>query len=197
MGVRALRRAVFLDRDGVLNRAIMRGGRPFPPAGIAELELVPNALQALELLRERDFLTIVVTNQPDVARGTQTQAAVEAINAYIAVELPLDAMYVCYHDNEDACACRKPKPGLVQRASKEHGIDVGSSYLIGDRYKDIDCGSRAGCRTILIDYGYAEPKGNVMPDFTVTTLIGAVHTIIAEERKSHEYALRIESQDIR
>src|SRR5262249_39432347 len=112
-----LRRAVFLDRDGVLNRAIVRNGTPHPPATLAELEIAPDASRALDDLKAAGFLLIGVTNQPDVARGNQSRAVVESINAALLASLPLQEILVCYHDDGDGCDCRKPRPGLLFQGS--------------------------------------------------------------------------------
>ena len=112
------RPAAFLDRDGVLNRSIVRDGKPYPPASLAELEIVPEALDALTDLKAAGFLLPVVTNQPDAARGTQTTENIDAINARLAEALPLDGIYVCFHAQDGECECRKPKPGLLLQAAQ-------------------------------------------------------------------------------
>jgi D-glycero-D-manno-heptose 1,7-bisphosphate phosphatase len=172
------RRAVFLDRDGVLNRALLRGGRPVPPSSIAELDIVPGAASALQELRAAGYLLIVVSNQPDVARGRQTREAVELINAKLKQELPLDEIRVCYHDDADGCACRKPSPGMLREAAAEHGISLEHSFMVGDRWRDIEAGERAGTRTIFIDHHYDErrPSG---AHAVVATLVDAVRWILS------------------
>ncbi len=173
------RRAVFLDRDGVLNRAIVRNGKPYPPAALRELEIVPDAPAALRALKAAGSLLIGVTNQPDVARGTQRREVVDAINAALLAGLPLDEMLVCYHDDGDGCACRKPSPGLLIEAAARHGIDLSGSFMIGDRWKDIEAGRRAGCATILIGHGYAEAgPGGGPPDYTAHSLADAAAWIL-------------------
>jgi len=150
------RRGVFLDRDGVLNRAIVRDGKPYPPANLGELEILPDSAAACRDLHQAGFLLIVITNQPDVARGQQIRENVEAVNAMLQDVLPLDDIKVCYHDDSDNCECRKPKPGLVLKAAEEWNIDLLNSFVIGDRWKDIAAGSSAGCKTIFIDRNYSE-----------------------------------------
>ena len=174
-------RAVFLDRDGVVNRAMVRDGKPYPPASLEELEIVPGAREALGRLKDRGFELVVVTNQPDVARGTTARGTVEALNARIAAELPIDEFRVCYHDSGDGCDCRKPRPGLIIAAARERGINRGESYMIGDRWRDIEAGRAAGCTTIFIDYGYDErrPEGS---DHVVRSLDEAVAIIIEQGR---------------
>jgi transaldolase len=179
MGVNPLtRRAVFLDRDGVINRAFVRDGRPYPPASPAELEVLPGVAAALNRLRAAGFHLVVVTNQPDVARGVQTPAAVEALHAALMAQLPLDEFRVCYHDNSDHCDCRKPAPGLLLAAARDGGLDLAASFLVGDRWRDIEAGQRAGCQTIFIDYGYSEPQSQA-PDARVASLSQAADFILA------------------
>lgn len=159
MGIdRAVKRAVFLDRDGVLNASVVRNGTPHPPASVAEMEILPGVPEALVALRAGGFDLVVVTNQPDVARGTQTRAAVDAIHDRMRATLALDAVYACFHDDADACACRKPEPGLLVNAAADRGIDLATSFMVGDRWRDIDAGLAAGCRAIFIDRGYNERK---------------------------------------
>lgn len=179
----AATRAVFLDRDGVLNEAIVRDGKPYPPAGIHQLKLVPGAAPALQRLKRASFLLIVVTNQPDVARGTETRQGVESLHAAIAAALPLDAFYVCWHDDRDNCECRKPKPGLLLEAASKYAIDLGRSFLIGDRWRDIDAGSASGCRTVHIDRGYSERSPQSPPDCRAASLTEAVDWIIDASRE--------------
>lgn len=151
-----MRRAVFLDRDGVLNRLLPGGPAGSSPQSVAETVIYPDVAEALVRLRKAAFLLIVTTNQPDVARGKQSRARVEAIHAYLAEQLPLDAIEVCYHDDADLCPCRKPKPGMIRAAADRFGIDMEASYMVGDRWRDIDAGLAAGCTSILIDRGHDE-----------------------------------------
>ena len=172
-----MKRAVFLDRDGVLNRAIVRDGKPYPPSSVSELEILPGVQEALTALRKAGFLLIVVTNQPDVARGTTTREAVEAINAALGTELPIDEFRTCYHDSEAGCDCRKPRPGALLAAAAHHDIDLCDSFMVGDRWRDAEAGQRAGCKTILIDYGYQEKQPEVV-DYSVASLSEAVEIIL-------------------
>jgi MurNAc alpha-1-phosphate uridylyltransferase len=171
-------RAVFLDRDGVLNEAIVRERRPYPPAGLEEFRIVADAAASLHKLKEAGFLLIVVTNQPDVARGTQTRQSVEDLNKAVQAALPVDAFFVCFHDSADICGCRKPKPGLLVEAAADLNIDLQSSFLVGDRWRDIDAGASAGCRTILIDCHYDERGPENAPDYRAGSLTEAVKWIL-------------------
>lgn len=147
-------RAVFLDRDGVINRALVRDGKPYPPASAEDVEILPGVPEALRRLRAAGYRLIVVTNQPDIARGSATAASIEAINERLRQTLPLDEIRVCPHDDTDNCDCRKPKPGLLLQPPAH---DMAASVIVGDRWRDISAGLSAGCgATILIDYGYSE-----------------------------------------
>lgn len=179
MGInRSIRRAVFLDRDGVINRAIVLEGRPYPPADLAQVQLLPGVTTALQELKAAGYLLIVVTNQPDVARGTQSRAAVEAIHERLASELPIDDFLACYHDDSDSCECRKPKAGLLFEAALEHGVNLQASVMVGDRWRDIEAGRRAGCRTVFVNYGYAEQRPE-NPDLVVASLEEATEWILS------------------
>jgi len=134
----------------------MRGSTPCPPAHPEDLVLTENAVDACARLRGAGFLLVVVTNQPDVARGSQRRETVDAINAEVRRRLVLDDVRVCFHDDSDRCACRKPAPGMLLTAAAEWRIDLRESFMVGDRWRDIEAGRRAGCRTILVDRGYGE-----------------------------------------
>lgn len=154
-------RAVFLDHDGVINRVMVRDGKPYPPASLAELELLPGVAAALAQLKAAGFWLIVVTNQPDVAgrRHAAAGEVVAAMHATLLAQLPLDEIRVCTHDSGDGCTCRKPQPGMLLAAAAEHGLGpLAASYLVGDRWRDV-AGQRAGCTCLFIDYHYAEVCG--------------------------------------
>jgi D-glycero-D-manno-heptose 1,7-bisphosphate phosphatase len=172
-----MRRAVFLDRDGVLNRTIVYNGVPHPPASADEVELLEGVPEALALLAGHGLLLIGVTNQPDVARGTQTRAAVERINQRLMEQLPLAAIYTCYHDTADGCECRKPRPGLLIQAGCAYRIELRRSFMVGDRWSDVAAGQAAGCRTFLIDVPYNQ-RQHCAPDFIVADLRNAAQQIV-------------------
>jgi D-glycero-D-manno-heptose 1,7-bisphosphate phosphatase len=176
-------KAVFLDRDGVLNQAVVRNGKPHPPANAAELVLAPNAKTALLDLKAQGFLLLVVTNQPDVAKGITTRAAVEEINRKLASLLPVDDIFVCYHQDSDHCDCRKPKPGMILEGARKHNVDLDESFMVGDRWRDVEAGQNAGCRTVFIDGGYEERQPARPADARVLTLKEAADWIIAACRK--------------
>jgi D-glycero-D-manno-heptose 1,7-bisphosphate phosphatase len=176
-------RAVFLDRDGVLNRAVVRNRVPFPPQALADFELLPEVDSALEDLKRAGFLLVVTTNQPDVARGSQSREIVDEMHEQLRTKLPVDDILVCWHDDGAVCECRKPKPGLLLRAAEDHGIDLPGSYMVGDRWRDVDAGHAAGCSTLLVDYGYAERSPQVEPAARIGSLREAADWILAQERK--------------
>ena len=178
------RRAIFLDRDGVLNRAVVRDGRPYPPANVEEFELYDDVLAGCERLKNAGFLLVVASNQPDVGRGSQSRAIAEAINNKLVQLIPfLDRIEVCFHAGEgygENCDCRKPKPGMLFHAAELLNIDLPGSYMIGDRWQDVDCAKAAGCRAIFIDHQYAEPLRQ-KPDVTVGTFSEAVAAVLSME----------------
>ena len=173
-----MKRAVFLDRDGVLTRALVRDGNAYAPITPAEMEIDADAPAALARLKAAGFLLLVVTNQPDVARGITRREDVETMHATLRAALPVDEIFVCYHDNQDACDCRKPKPGMLLAAAAAHGIDLAASFMVGDRWRDVDAGAAAGCRTIWIDRGYRERASEHVPDARVDSLRAAAEWIV-------------------
>jgi D-glycero-D-manno-heptose 1,7-bisphosphate phosphatase len=176
MGVDALKpAAVFLDRDGVLSRASVVDGRPYAPLHARDFEILPGSESALARLKAAGYALVVVTNQPEVARGRLTREAVEAMHARLAADLPVDEVRVCYHDEEDACDCRKPAPGLLL-SPPTYAVD--RSVMVGDRWRDIEAGRQAGCHaTILIDYQYDESLPHE-PDVRVASLDEAAEWIL-------------------
>jgi len=173
-----LRRAVFLDRDGVLNVARVKNGLPFPPASEVDVALYPDVVASCRALHDAGFFLIVVTNQPDIARGTTPRSTVDAIHEALAAQLPLDAIRMCPHDDADACACRKPKPGMLLEAAHEFDIDLRASFMVGDRWRDVAAGEMAGCVTFFLDRGYTE-RAPEKPDYTVDGLQAAAEIILA------------------
>ena len=172
-----MRRAVFLDRDGVINRAIVREGKPFPPASVHEFEVLSGVSETLHLLSQAGFLLIVVTNQPDVARGLQKREVVEEMHRRLMSELPLDDIKVCYEIESPSSTCYKPKPGMLFAAAREYDLDLALSYMVGDRWRDVGCGKAAGCYTIFIDRGYDELLKD-SPDATCEELAQAATIIL-------------------
>ncbi len=179
----AQNRAVFLDRDGVLNRSLVRDGKPYPPSTLAEFEIYPEVPQACQQLKIAGFLLVVVTNQPDVGRGTLAPEKVEAIHSKMMAELPIDQVEVCYDAGGGAASeFRKPAPGMILKAARELSIDLAKSYMVGDRWRDIDCGHNAGCTTIFIDRGYSEELRQ-KPHFRAGNLAEAAAIILEHAKK--------------
>lgn len=175
------RRAVFLDRDGVVNRAILRDGKPYAPSVASDLRLLPGVREACNRLREAGFALILITNQPDIARGLVSAEQVSEMNRRLQQFLRLDGVGVCPHDDSAHCICRKPQPGLLLEAARVMNIDLGSSFIVGDRWRDIAAGHRAGCQAIFIDYGYAEQRPDG-PFITVNSLREASQWILRSTR---------------
>ena len=160
-----MNRAVFLDRDGVLNEApVGTDGVPRPPAGVADLHIISGTAAALRRLRSAGFLMLVVANQPEVARGTLSMDAVEEVNDKLSARLPIDAVYVCPHTS-DACDCRKPKPGMILDAADDWDVDLAASWLIGDRWVDVTAALAAGVRPVLLERRYSwDPTSSGSPE---------------------------------
>jgi D-glycero-D-manno-heptose 1,7-bisphosphate phosphatase len=175
-----MKRAIFLDRDGVLNQSMLIEGVPKPPNSVEDVEILPGVVEAIQILKKHHFVPVVVTNQPDVARGDTTQSQVEAINAYIGSVTNIKHFYICFHDDADMCDCRKPLPGLILRASSELDLNTQESFMVGDRWRDVEAGQLAGCQSFFIDYLYLE-KAPKMPYKRVSSLLDAVKTIIGEQ----------------
>ena len=182
-------RAVFLDRDGVLNDLVYdeKEGRPSSPISARGLRVFPFAADAVKKLKDMGFLVIVVSNQPGVAKRQFTQVELKRMSSKIGRELAskgtsLDAEYYCLHSPDGLvkelrvpCDCRKPKPGLILNAAKEWDIDIARSYLVGDGLVDVEAGKRAGCKTILVGHvttflSKMMEEWNATPDYMVHTL---------------------------
>ncbi|MGZ3790391.1 MAG: D-glycero-alpha-D-manno-heptose-1,7-bisphosphate 7-phosphatase [Bacteriovorax sp.] len=173
-----MKKAIFLDRDGVINRLVMKDGVGRAPYTLEDFELFPGVEEACLKLKDSDFLTIVVTNQPDVARGWVSRESVDLINNKILEILPLTDIRICFHTSVDKCLCRKPEPGMLLEAALEWGVDLKQSYMIGDRYSDISAGVSAGCKTILV--GPGDAQGSYPdPDHKVSSLIEATAIVLS------------------
>jgi D-glycero-D-manno-heptose 1,7-bisphosphate phosphatase len=179
-----LNRAVFLDRDGVINRSITKNGLPFPPMSMADFEILPGVPEACAKLKAAGFLLVLTTNQPDVGRGIVPRELVEAMNAEVSKVVALDRIEVCYHPGRGAsdCDCRKPKPGMLLTAAKALDIDLKQSWMVGDRWRDVDCGYAAGCRTVFIEGNYVEQLKQ-KPDFSARNLTEAADIILSQTKK--------------
>ena len=169
------RRAVFLDRDGVLVETAVRGSRAFAPVSLEEFRITENAGPLVERLRQRGLLPIVFTNQPDVGRGIIVPAVLEAMHARLRAAVPVEDIFVCVHDSTAGCECRKPRPGMLRAAAEKWAIDLPRSFVVGDRWQDVDAGRAAGCTTILIERPYSGPAA---ADAVVTDLKSAVDAVL-------------------
>ena len=171
-----MKKAVFLDRDGVIKEAIVKNGLPTPPSLLDELKILPGVKESILKLKKLNFVCIIVTNQPDVSRGKINKNTVIKINNFLKKKIELDDIFVCYHDDQDNCNCRKPKPGLLLQARKKWNVDFKKSFIIGDRWRDIHAGKKVGCKTIFLDYKYKDIKPK-NPDFVTDTLLNATYII--------------------
>ena len=172
--------AVFLDRDGVLNKSIVINKKPYAPKTYEEFQLLPGVKRSLVSLKDLGFLIIVVTNQPDVGNGYVEKKVVQKMNSKLSNELPVDSIKVCYHKQTDECLCRKPKPGMLIDSAIEYNIDLGESFMVGDRKSDIEAGTEAGCKTIFIDNGYIKGEKPDYADIYASSLPDAVNKLISQ-----------------
>lgn len=172
-------KAVFLDRDGVLSQVKLDAGKPLPPASLKDVVIPADVAPGLKRLKQAGFFLLVVTNQPDVARQKTTLDVVTQINHYLMESLPVDDIFVCYHDDIHQCLCRKPKPGLLLEAAKRYQIDLSKSFMIGDRWKDIEAGQSAGCKTVWIKSAYHEPSP-LTANYTASSFADATQWIIEQ-----------------
>jgi D-glycero-D-manno-heptose 1,7-bisphosphate phosphatase len=176
-------RAVFLDRDGVLNANIERDGRPVAPWRLQDYEILPGVPEAVGELKRAGFVTVVVTNQPDIATGRSSRATLVAMHDKLRRQVEIDDIRVCPHVDADACACRKPKPGMLLDAAADHAIALNRSWLVGDRWRDIAAGQAAGCRSILVgDWDGDVPAGRQPAYACVKSLPDAVTIILREDQ---------------
>ena len=169
---------MFLDRDGVVNRVIMRDGRPASPLSLAELHLLPGVVDAVARLRDAGYVVVLATNQPDAAAGTREREVAERLNEEVRRHVPLDGVKVCYHRDGDGCACRKPKPGLLLEAAREWSLDLRRSFMVGDRWRDVSAGRAAGCTTVLVGDGYGEAFPDA-PDLVAASVVDASAMILS------------------
>lgn len=175
-----MNRAVFLDRDGVVNLAYTRSGKPYPPKDLNQLVILTGVEESIKKLKKFGFSVVVITNQPDISNGNSSNQKVNALHKEISLLTGIEHFYICPHVEADDCQCRKPKPGLLLEAAKELNIDLRKSYMVGDRWRDVEAGQNAGCKNFFIDYNYSE-KRPIEPFVTVSSLLHAVGLILGEE----------------
>jgi len=169
--------AVFLDRDGTLNKNIWRNGKLTPPYSHDEIEIINGTQEAISALRKLNYIPVIITNQPDVSRGIVSLQDVDKINKTICEKLKIDYVYMCIHDDKDGCQCRKPRPGMIHKAAQDLNLTLNKSILIGDRWRDIHAGQAAGCKSYFIDNYYDEPKPKPPYD-TVTSVLQLVMKLV-------------------
>jgi D-glycero-D-manno-heptose 1,7-bisphosphate phosphatase len=172
------RKAVFLDRDGVIAIPEFRNGRSFAARTVEDFRLYPDASPSLHRLKRAGFVLVVVTNQPDVGHGLIHRSELDAMHAIIARELPVDVIKTCFHQQNERCHCRKPKPGMLLEAAYELGIDLAQSFMVGDRASDVEAGRAAGCTTVFIDLGYHAELVPQNPDYVVGSIAQATELIL-------------------
>lgn len=177
-----MKKAIFLDRDGVLNKTEVANGKPRPPKSLQDFSILPGVYEGLHLLKQEGFALITITNQPDVGRGTQQKTIVESMHRYLMENLPLDSIEVCYDEQSYRY---KPNPGMLFEVADREGISLNKSYVIGDRWRDISAGKNAGCQSVLIDYQYGEHFPDT-PDFITTSLYEAAKLIVESLEKKNE-----------
>ena len=174
-----MNKAIFLDRDGVLNKTIFRMGKERAPYSLGEFQLFDGVEDALTLLKNKGYLLIVVTNQPDVARGWVEMERVTEVNNRLGTLLPLDEIKACFHTDKDDCSCRKPRPGMLVEAQKKWNIDFSQSFMVGDNFTDIAAGAAVGCQTVLI--GSATNQGSFpSPQYRAVSLYEWVQSSLRE-----------------
>jgi len=173
------RPAVFLDRDGVINRNFLRDGVSCPPLTPEEFEFLPGVAEAARRLKEAGYVLVVVSNQPDVARGSTTRERVERLNDLVRAALPVEDVLCCFHDRGDGCDCRKPLPGMLLEAARRWRLDLGRSFMVGDRLTDVLAGQAAGCRTVLVAAAFAG-AGDSKPDHRAADLAAAAEWILSQ-----------------
>ena len=175
-----MNKCVFWDRDGVINEAIIKEGVPTSPLHLKEFVFKPFIREVLKASKRFRYLNIIVTNQPNIARGLTTHKVIQSFHSKISKDLKIDDIFTCFHDDKDGCSCRKPKTGLLEAAAKKYDIDFKASLMVGDRWRDIEAGQRLQCQTIWVDNGYSEPTPSSF-DYKVQSLHD-IHAIL--QRKS-------------
>jgi len=170
--------AVFIDRDGVINKAIVSEGKPYAPRNSAEFELIKGVPEQLNRLKANGFLIIVITNQPDIGHGLISANEIKLMHAELQEKVLVDEIYMCSHRQDQLCNCRKPNTKLFFDAKTRFNINMAASYMIGDRWSDVEAGNRAGVQPIFIDYGYRESKRRLGPCRVVEDLVAAVKVIL-------------------
>jgi D-glycero-D-manno-heptose 1,7-bisphosphate phosphatase len=182
------RRAVFLDRDGVLVRTNVVDGKSYAVRSLGEFALFDDAVAATNALRAAGFTLVLVTNQPDVGNGLISRELAEHMNDLVQSELKLDGVKACFHAQRDRCRCRKPLPGMLVDAANEFGIDLSGSYMVGDRSSDVACGAAVNCHTVFIERHYSE-RLSARPDAIVSSMAEAAAHILEHNETARTRSL--------
>jgi D-glycero-D-manno-heptose 1,7-bisphosphate phosphatase len=172
-------RGAFLDRDGILNKTYFQGNIPIPPSNLDEVEIITGVIEAINLFVEHNFLPVVVTNQPDISRGLNSLELVESINQKIGDLTGINHFYICPHDDQHMCNCRKPKPGLINLAASELSLELKGSIMVGDRWRDIEAGQALDLTSYFVDYSYDEKKP-IQPFVKVSSLLDAAQKALGK-----------------
>jgi D-glycero-D-manno-heptose 1,7-bisphosphate phosphatase len=171
-----MKRAVFLDRDGVITVPTSVDGKGFAPRSISEFRFYEGTAESLERIHALGFLALVVSNQPDVANGLLSRSTLDLMNQRIINELAIDEVINCPHNTLEDCLCRKPKPGMLLSAAEKWDLELSESWMIGDRDSDVAAGFSAGCRTIFINRDWRDETGE-FADCRTDSLKGAIDLI--------------------
>ena len=168
-----LRRAVFLDRDGVLNALVIREGTAVSPRAMEDFAIVPEARASVARLKDAGYRVFVITNQPDIARGRMSSAVLDEMLRALRAEVPLDDIAVCTHDDADDCDCRKPRAGMLHALAERWQVDLGRSVVVGDSWRDMHAGRAANCKTVMLGEATDEAA-----DYSAVSLGDAVDLIL-------------------
>ena len=163
------KKIAFFDRDGVLNKTLIKQRKPIAPRNINEFKINLQAKEIISYLKSNDYIVIVVTNQPDIGNGLVEKKVVYQMNQRLKSNLLIDDIFVCFHSQKDNCNCRKPRTGLFEKALKKYNVDKAKSFIIGDRFSDIEAGFNFKIKTILLGNGYSESH-KIKPDFKILNL---------------------------
>jgi D-glycero-D-manno-heptose 1,7-bisphosphate phosphatase len=169
--------AVFFDRDGVITVPISCDGKGYAPRSLNDFKFYQDVRRSLLRTRKQGFLNIVVSNQPDIANGLLSEELLQEMNSQMLSKLAVDDVVNCPHNAKQDCFCRKPKPGMILLASKKHGIDLSTSWIVGDRDIDIEAGMNAGIQTVFINRRWKNESG-IKADFRCDSIEEAVDVIL-------------------
>lgn len=174
--VESYKKAFFLDRDGVLIKTDVHNGKPYAIHCEDQFELLPKVKKSIDIIKKNNYMVIVITNQPDVGNNLISKDRVIKINQLLMKNIHIDDLFVCYHSQSMKCSCRKPNIFFFNQAVKKHNISLKKSYMVGDRYSDIEAGYNAGCQTIFINRNYSENKPTFQ-NFNAESLFQAVNNL--------------------